>query len=214
VDTAFWRRAKRRGGSSVTTSSPAPDWQRLPSPSILTTLYEDEDIEDVVALGGAATPEWLTQLMIPKNWHLLGLPGGPEQALARIAVFGPLGNGEWQAADTISVAGFTGRPAFYDVYRSADSVLRALGSTTIAFKVLPVPPLQWTAAVRSSGMAIFGDRSVWLQQSHYVAGSERPHASRLIVHTIMADSTCQEQLAENIIHFSDEVYHGFLSTLT
>jgi hypothetical protein len=198
----------------MSTSSPSPRWRTLPSSSIIDYLYDDEDIEDVVVLSGAVAPEWLKQLSIPTNWQLLDLPANPGQALARIVVFGSLGNGEWEAADMISVAGCTGWPAFYDVYRSADSVLRALDSTDIAVKALPVPPLQWTAAVRSSGTAIFGDRSVWLQQSHYVAGSERPHASRLIVHTILTDSTRQEQLAENIIRLSDEVYYNFLSTLT
>lgn len=198
----------------MTTYSPSPRWQPLPSSSILDALGEDEEIEDVVSLSGAAAPEWLRQLRIPADWHVLSLPEAPEQMLARMAVFGPLGNGEWQAADTINVTVFTGWPAFYDVYRCADSVLRALDSTDIAVKALPVPPLQWTAAVRSSGTAIFGERNVWLQQSHYIAGSEQPHASRLIVHTILADSARQEQLAENIIHLSDEVYHGFLSTLT
>jgi hypothetical protein len=198
----------------VTTSSPSPRWQPLPSSSIVDALYEDEDIEDIVALTGDAAPEWLRDLAIPTNWQLLGLPAGPEQALARMAVFGPLGNGEWEAADTINVTGFTGWPAFYDVYHSADSVLRALDSRHIAVKVLPVPPVQWTAAVRSSGTALLGDRSVWLQQSHYIAGSDEPRASRLTVHTILADSARQEQLAENIIQLSDEVYHSFLSTLT
>ncbi len=198
----------------MSTSSPSPRWRTLPSPSIVDSLHEDEDIEDVVVLSGAVAPEWLEQLSIPTNWQLLDLPANPGQALARIVVFGALGNGEWEAADMISVTGFTGWPAFYDVYRSADSVLRALDSTDIEVRALPVPPLQWTAAVRSSGTAIFGDRSVWLQQSHYIAGSERPQASRLIVHTILADSARQEQLADNIIHLSDQVYDGFLSTLT
>jgi hypothetical protein len=214
VDTPFWRRAKRRGGPAVTTSSPPPRWQPLPSSSIVETLYEDEDIEDVVALTGPAAPEWLKQLTIPANWHLLRLPDGPDQALARIAVFGPLGNGEWQAADTINVTGFTGWPTFYDVYHSADSVLRGLRSTDIAIRALPVPPTQWAAAMRSCGTALFGDRSVWLQQSHYFAGSEQPHASRLTVHSILVDASCRERLAEDITQLSDEVYHGFLGALS
>jgi hypothetical protein len=198
----------------MTTSSPSPRPQPLPPSSIFAALHEDEDIEDVVAMSGAAAPEWLRELTIPVNWQVLGLPQAPEQALARMAVFGPLGDGKWEAADTINVTGFTGWPTFYDVYHSADSVLRALHSTDITVKALPVPPIQWTAAVRSSGTALFGDQSVWLQQSHYVAGSEQPHASRLTVHTILVDSARQKQLADNIIQLSDEVYHGFLNALT
>jgi hypothetical protein len=198
----------------MTTSSPSPRSQPLPPSSIFDALREDEDIEDVVAMSGAAAPEWLRQLKIPVNWQVLGLPQAPEQSLARMAVFGPLGNGKWEGADTINVTGFTGWPYYYDVYHSADSVLRALHSTDITVKALPVPRIQWTAAVRSSGTALFGDQSVWLQQSHYVAGSEQPHASRLTVHTILIDSARQEQLADNIIQLSDEVYHGFLNALT
>lgn len=195
------------------TTSPPPRSRALPSPSILGVLEQDEDIDDVVSLSGATAPEWLRELRVPAGWQVLSLPEAPEQAQARMAVFGPLGDGEWEAADTINVTGFTGSPAFYDVYRSADSVLRALNSTDIAVRALPVPPLQWAAALRSSGTAILGDRSVWLQQSHYVAGSERPRGSRLIVHTILTDPAYQEQLAENIIRLSDQVYHGFISTL-
>ena len=198
----------------MTTFSPSPRWQPLPPSSILDALREDEDIEDIVSLSGAAAPEWLRQLSIPTGWQVLGLPEAPEQLLARMAVFGPVGDGEWEAADTINVTGFTGWPAFYDVYHCADSALRAMDSTDIAVKALRVPPLQWTAAVRSSGTATFGDRSVWLQQSHYVAGSERPHASRLIVHTILADSARREQLAENIAQLTDEVYRRFVDALT
>ncbi|WP_422604265.1 hypothetical protein [Mycobacterium sp.] len=197
----------------MSTSSPSPRWRSLPSSSLVDVLYEDEDIDDVVALSGDAAPQWLTQLSIPTNWQLLRLPETPEQVLARMAVFGPLGNGEWQAADTINVIGFTGWPTFYDVYRNADGALRGLDSRDIAVKVLPVPLIQWTAAVRSSGTALLSDRSVWIQQSHYVAGSEQRHASRLTVHTILIDSARREQLAENITHLSDEVYQGFINAL-
>lgn len=198
----------------MSTPSPSPRWRSLPSSSIVDALYEDEDIEDVVALAAAAAPEWLKQLRIPTNWQLLELPEAPEQVLARMAVSGPLGNGEWEVADTISVTGFTGWPAFYDVFRNADRMLRTMGSTGIAVRALPVPPIQWTAALRSSGVAIVGDRSVWVQQTNYVAGSERPHASRLTVHTIFVDSARQEQLADNIAQLSDEVYRGFINALT
>ena len=197
----------------MSASSPSPRWRSLPSSSVVNALYEDEDIDDVVALSGAAAPEWLTQLSIPTNWQLLRLPETPEQALARMAVFGPLGQGEWQAADTINVIGFTGWPTFYDVYRNADGVLRGLDSMDSAVKVLPVPTIQWTAAVRSSGTALLGDRSVWIQQSHYVAGSEQRHASRLTVHSILVDSARREELVEDITHLSDEVYRGFVNAL-
>lgn len=197
----------------MSTSSPPPHRLTLPSSSILDTLYEDEDIEDIVAITGSTAPDWLKRLTIPTNWQVLKLPDGPEQTSARIAVFGPLGNSEWQAADTVNVTGFTGWPSFYDVYHSADSVLRGLRSTDIVTRALPVPPIRWTAAMRSCGTAFVDDRRVWLQQSHYVASSEQPHASRLTVHTTLVDSTARERLAQNITQLTDEVYNGFLSAL-
>jgi hypothetical protein len=198
----------------MSNATPSHDWLRLPPSSFVDTLSEDEDIEDVVALSGVAAPEWLQPLSIPANWQQLSVPETPPQAVVRMVVFGPLGNGEWQAADTINVTGFTGWPTFYQVYRNADRVLRGLNSSNIAVKVLPVPPIQWTAATRSSGTAIVGDRSVWIQESHYIAGSDQPHASRLIVHSIVVDSASLERLAENITHLSDEVYQGFINALT
>jgi hypothetical protein len=211
VDAPFWSRAKRWGGLAMSTPPPSPRWSSLPSSSLVDALYEDEDIDDVVALSGAAAPEWLSQLSIPTNWQLLRLPEAPEQLPARMAVFGPLGNGEWQAADTIDVIGFTGWPTFYDVYRNGDGALRGLDSSDIVVKFLPVPPIQWTAAIRSSGTAHLGDRSVWIQQSHYVAGSAQPHASRLTVHSILVDSARRGELAEDVNQSSDAVYQGFIN---
>lgn len=189
-------------------------WRSLPSSSLVDALLDDKDVDDIVALSGGALPDWLLRLDIPAGWQVLRLPESPEQAVARMAVFGPLGAGEWEAADIIGVTGFTGRPSFYDVYRNADRVLRGLESRRITVKALCVPPLQWTAAVRSSGTAVIGDRSVWIQQSNYVAGSEKAHASRLIVHTTFVDSKSQDELAQRISQLSADVYHGFIHALS
>jgi hypothetical protein len=197
----------------MSTSYPSPHWRPLPSSSLVDALYHDEDIEDVVALSEASAPNWLQRLSVPANWQLIGLPDIPEQAIARMAVCGPLGGGEWEAADTISVIGFTGWPAFYDVYHNSDGTLRGLNATGVTLRALPVPPIQWTAALRSSGVARIDDRSVWVQQSNYVTGSEQSHAGRLIVHSTFVDSTCRERLAENIAQLSDEVYQGFIKAL-
>jgi hypothetical protein len=198
----------------MSASSPSPRWRPLPSSSVVDALYEDEDIENVVALTGAEIPEWLQRLSIPVNWELVGLPDVPDQLIARMAVCGPLGNGEWEAADTISVFGYTGWPAFYDVFHNADRTLRGLNATGIAVRVLPVPQIQWTAAVRSSGIALIGDRSVWIQQSNYVTGSEQPHAGRLIVHSLFVDTACRDRLAEDIVQLSNGVYQGFVNALS
>jgi hypothetical protein len=197
----------------MSTASPSPRWRPLPSSSIVDVLHEDENIEDVVALSGAAAPEWVQRSSIPMNWQLVRLPDASKHLTARMAVCGPLGNGEWEAAETISAIGFTGWPSFYDVFRNADRTLRGLDATGIATQVLPVPAIQWAAAVRSSGIAVIGDRSVWVQQSNYVAGSEHPHAGRLIVHSLFVEAACRDRLAEDINQLSEAVYQEYVAAL-
>jgi hypothetical protein len=68
--------------------------------------------------------------------------------------------------------------------------------------------------VRSSGIALIGDRSVWIQQSNYVTGSEQPHAGRLIVHSLFVDTACRDRLAEDIVQLSNGVYQGFVNALS
>ncbi|ORA22398.1 hypothetical protein BST12_09520 [Mycobacterium angelicum] len=167
----------------------------------------------MVALSGAEIPEWLRQLSVPAEWQLVQLPDNAEQPMARMAVRGLRGDGEWEAADSISVFGYTGWPVFYDVFHHADGMLRALAATGITVKALPVPPIERTAAMRSSGTVLTDDQSVWIQQSHYLAGSEALHASRLIVHTLFVDAASRARLAEDIIQLSDAVYQGFIATV-
>jgi len=186
-------------------------------------LTEDEwmEIADVVALTGDRVPGWLQRLGIPKGWQLVTLPGKHELPLARVAVCGERADGGWEAAETISVFGYTGWPTFYEVLKKAVDTLRALGARDIATKVLPIPPIQWTVALRNSGIALIGGRPVWardsnpvwVQQTTYVAGSEQPHAGRLIVHTMFVDAACRPLLGGEIAQVSDEVYRGFVGAL-
>ena len=193
--------------------SPSPRWHPLPAPSLVDALIEDEDIEDVVSLPRPEVPGWLQQLSAPMDWQLIELPDDADPLLTRMAVCGPRGNGEWEAADTISVFGYTGWPVFYDVFHNTDRMLRGLNATSIAIEVLPIPPIQRAAALRCSGTAQMGDRSVWVQQSNYVAGSEQPHASRLIVHSLFVDKACRARLTEDVTQLSDAVYHGYVAAL-
>jgi hypothetical protein len=197
----------------MSTSSPSPRWRPLPSSSLIDVLVEDEDIEDVIPLSGPEVPRWLNRLSIPVGWQLVELPDGADPALARLAVCGPRGNGEWEAADTINVFGYTGWPVFYDLFHNADRILRDLNATSIAVQALPVPPVQRAAALRCSGTATIGDRSVWVQQSNYVAGSELPNASRLIVHSMFVDSACRARLTEDATQLGDAVYQGYVAAL-
>jgi hypothetical protein len=159
-------------------------------------------------------PEWLHRLDTPQGWQLVELSDTPHVPLARMAVYGPRDNGGWEAAETISVFGYTGWPMFYEVLRNTAGTLRTLGASDIVTKVLPVPPVLWTVAVRSSCTALIGGRDVWAQQSNYAAGSEQPHAGRLIVHSIFAETASRARLAGDIPRLSDAVYRGFVATLS
>lgn len=184
-----------------------------PASSLIEVLNEDEDIEDVVPLSGQEVPDWLRRLSVPIGWHLIEIRNDSDPPLTRMVVHGPRGRGEWAAAETISVFGYTGWLTFYDVLHNADGTLHGLKATNITVQVLPVPPIQWTAAVRSSGIAVIGERSVWIQESNYVAGSEQPHEGRLIVHRLLVDTTRRAQLARDLTQLSDAAYTGFVAAL-
>lgn len=196
------------------TASPPPQWQSVATSSLVDVLTEDEEIEDVGALTGNHVPGWLQRLSIPQGWRLVELSGKPEVPLARMAVYGPRDDGGWEATETIGVFGYTGWPVFYELLRNAAGTLRALDATDIAAKVLPIPPTRWAAALRSNGTALIGGRRVWIQQTNFVAGSERPHAGLLIVHSIFVDDACRGRLAADIAQMSDAVYQGFVATLS
>jgi hypothetical protein len=198
----------------MTASSPPPHAQPPTVSSLVDVLTAVEEIEDVGALTGAHAPEWLQRLDIPKGWRLIGLADNPQVPLARLVLRGPLDDGSWEGTETISVFGYTGWPTFYGVLSNAAGTLRCLGATNIVTKVLPIPPTRWTAALRSSGAALIGDRRVWMQQSNYVAGSDKPHAGRLLVHSIFVDARCRARLAKDITQMSDAVHQGFVATLS
>jgi hypothetical protein len=193
-----------------------PPLQGLPSTasSVVDVLLADEEIEDVGTLTGSQVPGWLHRLGTPQGWQLVELSGKPHVPLARMAVYGQRDDGGWEAAETISVFGYTGWAQFYEIFHNAAGTLRALDAASIVTKVLPVPPVQWTVAVRSSGTAVIGGRDMWAQQSNYVTGSEQPHAGRLIVHSIFVEATSRARLAGDISQLNDAVYQGFVATLS
>ncbi|ORV02797.1 hypothetical protein AWB93_03010 [Mycobacterium bohemicum] len=207
----------------MSTSFPLPEWQSRAASSMKDVLTEDEwmEIEDVVALTGDRLPEWLQRLGIPHSWHAVALPANVEMPMARVAVYGKRDEGGSEAAETICVFGCTGWPSFSDVLEKSAGTLRALGTAHIVTKVLPVSPRRWTAAVRSTGIALIGSRPVhgprshgtWVQQSSYVAGSDQPHASRLIVHSLFVATECRARLSQDINRLSDAVYRGFVAAL-
>lgn len=182
--------------------------------SLIDVLLEDEEIEDVGALTDSQVPGWLHRSGTPQGWQLVELSDKPQVPLARMAVYGPRDDGGWEAAETLSLFGYTGWPEFYEIFRNAAGTLRALDAADIVTKVLPVPPIQWTVTVRSNGIAVIGGRHVWAQQSNYVAGSEQPHAGRLIVHSVFVEAACRTRLAEDVTRMSDALYQGFVTTLS
>jgi hypothetical protein len=195
-------------------SFPPPQGLPPAASSVVDVLLADEEIADVGALTGSQVPGWLHRLSTPQGWQLVELSDTPQVPLARMAVYGPRDDGGWEAAETISVFGYTGWPMFYEVLHNAAGTLRALDAADIVTKVLPVPPIRWTVAVRSSGTTVIGGQHVSTLQSNYVAGSEQPHAGRLIVHSVFAEAACRTRLAGDITQLSDAMYQGFVATLS
>jgi hypothetical protein len=192
--------------------TPAED-QLVPPSSLVEVLIADEDIEDVGSLSIEQAPEWLNLLPVLGGWQQVELSDTPTIPLARMVVHGPRDDGGWAAAETVSVFGYTGWPIFGELLRHAGGTLSALHAVDINTKVLSVPPVQWVAALRSSGTARIGGRQVWIQQSNYVAGSEERHAGRLIVQSIFVDDSHHAALAQEIAQMSDSAYHGFVDSI-
>ncbi len=178
--------------------------------SVPDLLSDEEDVRDIAALPADVTPTWLQQLSAANTWQPVRLPDNPQ---LRLAVYGPRGDGSWQAAETLHVFRFTGSPLFADLVSNSARTLRNLHAAEITTKMLPVLPVQGAAALRSAGTTEFGERRVWVQLSHYLLGSEESQAGRLVVHGMFVDTTCRARLADDVTARSDAVYRGFLAAL-
>lgn len=196
----------------TTLPSPQPG-PALTASSLVDVLIADEDITDVVTLTGAHLPQGLQQLDHPAGWQLVAPPDDPAVPLARIAVYGPRVDGGSQAAETLSVFGYTGWPYFDELVRHADRTLRDLDATDVTTRVLAIRPTRWAAALRSSGTVVIGGRQLWMQQSNYVAGSDQPHAGRLTIHTVFVNTQYRAQLAGDITEMSDAVQQWFIASI-
>lgn len=203
-----------------------PEWQSSAASSMAEVLEFEEDngfeIKDVIALAGDRVPDWLRRLGIPQGWELMPQSDEAEVPLARVAVQGPRDDGGWEATETISIFEYTGWPEFLDVLHKSAGTLRALSVANIVTKVLPVPSRRWTAAVRSSGVALIGGKpiwapngnAVWVQQTTFAEGSLEPHAGRLIVHSVFVDAVCRARLGADVAQLSDAVYQGFIASIS
>lgn len=193
----------------MTTAGLPPVMQPLVT-SVPDLLSGEEDVEDIAALPADAAPSWLQQLRAATTWQPVRLPDYPQ---LHLAVHGPRGDGSWQAAETLHVFRFTGWPLFADLLGNAARTLRNLHATNITTKMLPIPPVQGAAALRSAGTVMFGERRIWVQLSHYLVGSEESQAGRLIVYGMFVDTTCRAQLADDVTAHNDAVHRGFVAAL-
>jgi hypothetical protein len=203
--------------NSPQSAAPEPDapvtsWQqRLRSASSLVEdlAADDDGVEELVALTGADTPPWVGELPIPARWQVMAVRDTDMVAPARIAVCGARPDGSWEATDTLEVYGYTGRPAFYDVLGCTARTLRDLDAPDITTRVLAIPATQGVTAERSTATVSIQGRAVWSQLTNYVAGSDEPHAGRLIVHNVHAATDRLPNLTEDITFLTQSVQDAF-----
>jgi hypothetical protein len=196
---------------------PAGSWQRWAVTSSLLAALADEDygVEDLVAFTGADTPAWVGALPVPAHWQQMDL-AETEVAIApaRVLVWGPHAQGGWEATDTLSVYGYTGRPAFGDVLDSTAEPLRDLEASDLTTWMLALPATVGVAAERSTAIMAVDGRRIWTQLTHYVAGNDEPRAGRLIVHSLYVAQERRPELAGDIRVLTQGVQDTFTALFT
>lgn len=205
--------------SSISGQPPAdPSWQRWASASSLLDNLADESfgVKDLVALTGEHTPGWVHQLAVPPNWQRVDIPDTAPASLrpARTLARGPRADGGWEATDTVEVYGYTGFPLFGDVYNSTARTLRDLDAHDLQTRMLAVPAGPGVAAERSTALLEVEGRQVWIQLTNYVAGSDVPHAGRLIVHSLYIAGPVHLRLIDDIAVLTDTVHQMFTALVT
>jgi hypothetical protein len=190
--------------------------QHWASTSLLEAFADEfNGVEDLVALTGAHVPAWVDALPVPPHWQRVDLPETEVAvAPARVAVWGSRAEGGWEATDTLEVYAFTGRPAFSVVLGSTARVLGYLGACDITTRMLAVPATVGVAAERSSAVVAVGDRRIWTQLTHYVAGSGVPRAGRLVVHGLYVAADREPTLAPDITVLTESVQDTFVALFT
>ena len=191
--------------------------RRWAAPSSLVEAMADKDygVTDLAALTGADTPAWIHELPVPRHWHPLDIPDTELAAPpARVLVRGPPTAGGWEATDTLSVYGFTGRPAFSIVPDSTARSLHELAAQDIATRMLAVPPVPGLAAERSTATLIVEGRRIWVQLTNYLAGSDQPHAGRLIVHSVYIDAERLSAFADDVRCLTQPIQDRFTALVT
>lgn len=184
--------------------------------SLLEALADElRGVDDLAALTGPHTPHWVGGLAVPPHWHHLTL--SDEQALmspARVLGWRPRPDHGWEATDTVEVYSYTGIPVFDDVFRSTARTLRDLDALDLQTRLLAMPARTGVLAERSTALVAVEGRPIWIQLTHYVAGSEQPHAGRLIVHTLSVAEHYHRDLGGDIAVLTASVYNTVTSVLT
>jgi hypothetical protein len=176
-------------------------------------IYDEDEINDFGPLTGDSVPEWVRRLTVLEGWRMLDLPPDQAAAVTRLAVAGPRPDGSCEATETLSVFGYTGWAGFDEVLSGADRSLQDLDADHITSRVLRLPPVKWAVAVQAEGVAMLGERRMWMRQSNYLIGSMSPHAGRLFVHSVIVDDAVRQQWAQDVDRLCEAVHHGFVASL-
>jgi len=203
---------------SPTSGQPPPEpwWQRWAVASSLVEALADEDfgVDDLVALTGAHTPDWVHQLPVPAHWQRLDLTD-PESmvAPARTLVWRACADGGREATDTLQVYGYTGIPVFGDVLGSTARTLNDVDAQDVRTGLIAMPSMPGVAAERSTAVLTVAGRRIWTQLTNYVAGSQTPHAGRLIVHSLNI-ATGHPDIPDDLTALTRSVQEAFTTLVT
>ena len=156
-------------------------------------------------------PEWIQNLVAPNGWVVARVENQP--AVARVALFGPMADASWTAAETISVFSFTGVPPA-DVLRAHNGrPLRDLHADSITTYPLDASCRPDVTTVRSEGYFTTVGKRTWGQCSTYLVGSHRTGAGLLIEQVIFVEAARRGHLREDIAELADTVHEAFLTYL-
>jgi hypothetical protein len=156
-------------------------------------------------------PVWIQDLVAPIGWLIARVDNQP--AVARVALFGPMADASWTAAETISVFRFTGVPPV-DLLRAHNGrPLRDLHADSITTYPLDTPSRPDVTTARSEGYFTTVDKRTWGQCSSYLVGSHETGAGLLIEQVIFVEAAWRARLRGDIAELADTVHEAFLTYL-
>jgi hypothetical protein len=165
------------------------EWRRLAAATSLTDAFAGH-VDDLTTLPVDDIP-WLSGLSVPPDWQLAL---SPDRRL-RVAVYGRVPRGGWQACQTIAMFGFTGAIGAREVVDNAERMLGDLGAARVRSHT---PALPGVAAARSSGRFAVAGRSMWARFATYAVGSADPGQGRLVAHSAFVDADSYFQMGADV----------------